>query len=428
MEERRTENRVPSSGSRATRVKREDHDDDDGEGRARRPRGTAIKREEGGTVPSDDDDDEIGYPRKDIDFIEISSDEEEEGSSERKERAQRSHTPSMLMPVRIGRREHTDRVVGINTEASSEAAAKILQQAEATGSEIKEEGLMTVPRKSKGKTKDVEITGVRKPFKGMWQDEDEPQVQVKLEPATDDDEEMPDVELVGLSGPSKRDTGKTPLRSPDAGRPVKLRTHKGRGPVFQTDDERAEYYRIRADQRAVRSELGPEPEVDANGDTDMKDSDDNFDTPKRSVRDNNCYLFHFPPKMPGPNPPGTKNQPPELTQNASGQLTNDTKKASKTDDGISKWMKKVKSFRVAPGHIGKLYVYQSGRTDLNYGGEKFELTAGIDTIFMQEIVDVINVPENMRVVPEDGGDSTSFSRVKGKFVVTPTLDAMLGKK
>ena len=181
--DKRSSNRTTVSGSRATQVKNEDGDDEPGPSRSRpskSSRGPAIKREDGRHISSEDEDDEDGVEKRNIDeMIVISSDDDQAGPSTR---VGKSHG---LLPVRIGRREHQDRVIGINTEASSAASAKILQQAEASGKAIKVEGDAKVPRKGKGKAKDVEITGVRRPYKGMWQDADDNGVQVKSEPLSD---------------------------------------------------------------------------------------------------------------------------------------------------------------------------------------------------------------------------------------------------
>lgn len=375
----------------------------------------------------DDDDEDAEFPRKDIDLIEISSDEEIPDPSASKERAQRVHGPSMLLPVRIGRREHLERVVGINTEASSEASAQILQQAEASGSEVKVETDEGATRKGKKKVKDLEITGVRKPYKGMWQDGDESHVPIKAEPLSDD-EDMADAEPVGISESSNSVVVKPSISSPETEKKTKARRKPATEPVLQTDEEKAEWERIKKNLESVRAELGPEPEqvADASGDAIMADTA--AGEVKRSVRDNNAYLFHFPPRMPNALHPEIKKEQVEPTQNNSNgsATTNGAQKGVKIKtEEVQVDRRRAGGLCVAPGVAGKLRVHESGRTTLRWGGETFELNPGNPAAFMQEVIEVETVPQHLRVVQNEGGETTSFGRVKGKFVVMPSWRAML---
>jgi DNA-directed RNA polymerase III subunit RPC4 len=390
--------------------------------------GTAVKREDGGYISSsdedDDDDEEAGIARKNIDQIEISSDEEEDaqGPSNRTERSQRSHGASALLPVRILRKEHTQRAIGINTDASSEAAAKILQQAEALGTEVKIEIDDKATRKGKGKVKDVEITGVRKPYKGMWQDGDDEDVQIKEE-AISDDEDMADAVAVGISEPAPKEPVKAPISSPEIEKKPKARGKSSGEPVMQTDEERSEYDRYLRNLGALRHELGQDTEeVDAAGDSTMQDAG----IAKENVRDNNAYLFQFPPQMPRCRHPDIKKEPTESIQRAPAPLDNGGARTVKTEDTKEEDEKpKRRRMPVVPGMVGKIRVHQSGRTTLRWGGATFDLNPGIPARFMQEVLEVETIPPSQRVVPNEGGDGTSYGRVKGKFVVTPNWEAML---
>lgn len=422
--DKRNEHRVTTSGSRAMRVKREDVDTD---GDVTMAGGTSIKRENGGYVSSEDDVDG-DLPRQDIDFIEISSGEDEAGSSNRKSKSQRSRGTPGLLPVRIGRREHPERVVGINTEASSESAAKILLEAEAAGTEIKVEDGATAPRKGKGKIKDVEITGVRKPYRGMWSESEEQRLQVKAEPLSDDEGHMPGVETVNISEQSAdQEPVKPPVASPETEKRAKLRARAHAEPTMQTDEERAEYARWQANLEAIRVELGPPDDslTETESEATPKNVNAPAAAPNQNIRDNNTYLFHFPPKMPNVTPSTIKQEPHESAHAVPAQASTSSATKSKEEEKEKERNRPIHGMNVAPGRAGKIRVHESGRATLSWGGERFELTPGQEVSFMQETVDWEYVPKRMRVVRTEAGDSTAFGRVKGKFVVVPSWTKML---
>ncbi|KAF5846390.1 hypothetical protein GGP41_003831 [Bipolaris sorokiniana] len=413
------------SGSRAERIKNEDG----GYAGSSRSGGgggsggsSYMKREDGGLVSSDDEND-INLPRKDIDLIEISSDEDE--ANDKSVPTQRPARTAL--PVRIGRKEHQERTFGINTEASSEASAKILEQAESSGQSLTTAATDQASRGSKAKSKDVEITGSRKQFKGVWNDPEDSDVAVKTEP-TSDDENMADAEQVGLSNAPAQPVEKEEPQSPDAERKPKIKRKSIAEPILQTDEDRAEWARFQSNLRHIRAELGPEevPPVDGTGDVAMADAGSAEKRP--TVRDNNVYLFQIPPLMPEVEPPSVKKeasdaQPPPPPVQASGKA--DAKVKVEEGSFSDPNAKTKEGVRFGSGLVGKLRVHKSGRTTLDWGGTSFELTPGNRSNFLQEVASVEIRPENQRAAPEDAGDAISLGRVKGKFVVVPNWAKML---
>ncbi|KAF2646114.1 hypothetical protein P280DRAFT_464367 [Massarina eburnea CBS 473.64] len=393
------------SGSRATRVK----DEYDGAGSSGRSGGSGVKREDGddgGDVSSDDDQD-AGVPRKDIDLIEISSDEDEAPSA--RQRTQ--------LPVRIGRKEHKERIMGINTDASTESSGKLLQEAEATGDSAPAEGVEGASRKGKGKAKDFEITGERKPFKGMWQEPEDAEAKVKSEPVSDDENMAMDAEQVGIGADAE-----TQEMQPGAERKLKLREHKE--PNLQTEEERAEWARFQANLRHVREELGPEDEpiADSSGDVKMDDSN------KPNRRDNHAYLFQLPPIIPELLESKVKKEQSDPQSKAPDAVQPAQNPPVKQEEGefSSTLPKEAEGPRIASGRVGKLRVHQSGRTTLDWGGVDYELTPGKPASFLQEVVSLRIREEKERVVAEMAGEAVSLGRVKGKFVVTPDFSTIFG--
>ena len=381
---------------------------------------SSVKREDGGVVESSEDEEDQEFPRRDIDLIEISDDEDGADDSERPSRS--------ALPIRITRKEHQEKTLALNTEASAETAAK--DTAEATGtSGSKSSGARSgqSSRKGKGKASEVEITSVRKPFKGVWQDTDDSDVQVKTE-HTSDDEQMADAEQVGMDAEQTEVARKEEPQSPTTERKAKGRTKSIAEPVLQTDEDRAEWSRFLENRKHIRAELGPEdtPAVDESGDTAMADGA--TQAPKPTVRDNNVYLFQIPPLMPELQEPGVRKENSGVVE-ASASVPTVKKEASKikVEEGFSDTAAKpVQGPRFASGFVGKLRVRQSGRTTLDWGGTSYELAPGNKASFLQEVVSIHVVPEKDRVVPEDAGEAVSFGRVKGKFVVTPDWSEMLG--
>ncbi|KAJ4290331.1 hypothetical protein N0V90_010547 [Kalmusia sp. IMI 367209] len=388
------------SGSRAARVK--DEDDDAGPG---------IKREHGGHISSDDDDEDTAeFRRKDIDYIELSSDE---GEAPRVA----SPRPHAHLPIRIHRKEHVERKFGINTDSSTQAPASATQQVEASSSSTAE-----ISHKGKGKAKDVEITGERKPYKGMWQDSDGPDdVKVKAEPSSED-EEAENREQVGIGAASTKAE-----RSPERERRSKLLSKDE--PSFQTEEERDEWNRIQFNLAGMRKELGPPDQEnsteDASGDIGMVDA--GADGGKPNVRDDHTYLFQLPPIMPELLLPGIKKEPSDAQPSLAEAATAKGQPVIKKEEEFSDAQANVgKGARFASGHVGKLRVHRSGRTTLDWGGTSYELGAGNPASFLQEVVSLQIIPEGKRVVPEDAGEAYSYGGIKEKFVVTPNFSQLLG--
>jgi len=403
------------SGSRATRIK----DEDGGMGGSggggggggggssgyRLSGGPSTHRDHGGLDSSEDEEDAV-FPRKDIDLIEISSDEGE---------AQSTYRPSRTtLPVRIGRKEHLERAFGINTDASTETSAKILEQAEATGQAPTASGLKHASSKGKGKARQTDAGPTTKAFKGVWQDSDELASPVKTEDDSND-ETMLDAQQIGLAA---RAAEEITLTEPETRARPRFRNHPE--PVLQTDQDRAEWTRYQSNLSHVRAELGPNvnEQPDATGDVPMADG-----ARKPTVRDNNVYLFQIPPLMPELLLPGSRKDNTSAPSSDHQQPPPPTIKQEPTDTSNPT---PHTAPRFASGLVGKLRVRQSGRTTLDWGGTSYELAPGNKASFLQEVVSLTLVEERERVVPEDAGEAVSFGRVKGKFVVVPDWEGMLG--
>jgi DNA-directed RNA polymerase III subunit RPC4 len=340
------------------------------------------------------------------------------------------------LPVRIGRKEHQEKSFGINTDASTETSAKILEQAEASGQAPTAAVLKQVSNKGKGKAKEGDGTSSKKPFKGVWHDSDESMVKTE---ENSEDEQMAEAEQVGIvenpdqtADQQEAPSTVPPTTPPTAESKPNSRTKVISEPVMQTDEDRAEWRRFQNSLSHIRAELGPDvadvgAAVDGSGDVEMAEGADKAKKP--TVRDNNVYLFQIPPLMPELASASIKKEPVDAPGPVAALPPAPPVKSEvkiKVEEGFTEGTKKPEPPKFASGAVGRIRVRQSGRTTMDWGGTSYELTPGNKASFLQEVVSLHVVPEKQRVVPEEGGLAVSFGRVKGKFVVVPDWNEMLG--
>jgi DNA-directed RNA polymerase III subunit RPC4 len=407
------------SGSRATRIKNEGEGGGGGSGyRASGGGGSSIKREGGGSDSSEDEED-AEFPRKDIDYIEISSDDDEAAPTQRPQRS--------TLPVRIGRKEHQDRSFGKHTETNTEPSAIVQEVAEASGHAPTAGASRLASSKGKGKAKEVDAASSNKTFKGVWQDPEELASPLKTEDNSEE-EQMAHAEQIGIvEQPDQLVERQEP--PPEAEPRSKARIKGIAEPVLQTDEDRAEWQRFTNNLHHIRAELGPDQSAaaDASGDANMTEAANN--ARNATVRDNNVYLFQIPPLMPELLPTSVKKEPLDAPGPSTASVSATPGKAEvkiKVEETFTDAFDTGhEAPRFASGSVGKLRVRQSGRTTLDWGGTSYVLEPGNKISFLQEVVSLHVVPEKERVVPEDAGEAVSFGRVKGKFVVVPDWDEML---
>ena len=166
-----------------------------------------VKSEDGGAAYlSSDDDTEAGeIPRVNIEHIDLVSDEEEDeepptgldgGRSRRRAQGMKASSGT-LKPVRIGRKEHIERAVGVNTDASSVTSAELRRRAKERG---EAEGSLFLPqddeiepvrpgRPKKVRPRDLEFVRDERRWKGVYQsdEDDENVIQIKEEPVDPED-------------------------------------------------------------------------------------------------------------------------------------------------------------------------------------------------------------------------------------------------
>jgi DNA-directed RNA polymerase III subunit RPC4 len=366
--------------------------------------GANIKPEDGGYISSDDEEEEEnkGMQKRDVDDLRV-VDLTLEGSA----------------PVRVQRVEHKERTLGLNADgiATKDGSAAKAQA---------RDGPATLPddkKKGKQRAKDVEITGEQHKFKGTYSESsseqgDEPQI--KEEP-TDDARPMTPEPAEGAAGAAAVPDIllQSPVSSPETRRKNKDRIKiSGERPDFQTNEEQTEWELHQKDLRILHHELGRLAVKDQDGDAAMQGAD--AQPAQDDPRADKVYLFQFPPILPDLIHKTIKPDP-ETAEGAEGAAApaNASNQLQSTDPEPS-----GNTHTFNPGRVGKMRIHKSGRATLDWGGTPMEIGMGSEASFLQDVL-IANFNKNEENKVESG-TAMGMGQVKGKFIVTPDWNEILG--
>ncbi len=320
----------------------------------RNPGGRKTGRAQGGGRPakikvepqipeypwSDDEEVEKEEGRRiDIEEINLISDQEPDAEgfpnedAKGKERQVTPRQPQMsFKPIRLDRKEHKERAVGVNTDASSLTSAELRRRAQegraAQGSLFLDDEELVVPstkNKARGKARDVEFVRDERKWKGVYQDDDDSDAapKVKEEPRDDDamvvdevlatvvisppkspeavpPEPVEDTEMVEAASPSAQPReDPVPETTQPKRRLPKRKIYRPLKPVLQTTEDHQEWdrgqrdnYKIGDTLIEIAGGLDPPPEAaDNQPDVDM-------DGPAEKKAFGELFLFQFPPALP----------------------------------------------------------------------------------------------------------------------------------
>jgi len=289
---------------------------------------------------SDDEEVEKEEGRRiDIEEINLISDQEadaegftnKDAKGKERQATPRQHQQS-FKPIRLDRKEHKERAVGVNTDASSLTSAELRRRAQegraAQGSLFLDDEELVVPTtksKARGKARDVEFVRDERKWKGVYQDDDASDAapKVKEEPPDDDamaideapvtarilppqrpeavaPEPVSDTEIVEAASPSAQSQD-DPVPEPvqPQRRLPKRRTYRPPKPVLQTAEDHQEWGRGERDKDKIAEtlldiigDLEPAPKAADN----QEDVDMDATTEKKASGE--LYLFQFPPALP----------------------------------------------------------------------------------------------------------------------------------
>ncbi len=368
---------------------------------------------------SDEDEDE------DVTFV---------SSSRRKGKSLAIRSSGGMMPVRLERKEHKERVTVVNTEP---AAAPTIDLEDEAG-----ELDLFVPNDHEAELRHkrrLENTRDGKHWPGVWQDDDD-EIPVKPDP---------DSESVSQKIDRKQEKKpfKEPLEPHKAKAKAKLRhktTRKPQQSIPQTEEDKAELMRDLVDRQVLAEELGSlQSTLAAEG----QHNDHVHD------KEGRLYLFQFPPILPPLYNPVKKEEEEgvdddiEMTgalpaPGASGATGSSAIDLTKPDSEAVVIKTEAADgppiFTVPPelvseqGYMGKLIVRESGKVELNWGGTSLALGRGSDFDFLTTTVMVDGNSGETVAVGDGGNDAAGMAgrgigmgKVMGKFVATPDWSKIL---
>jgi DNA-directed RNA polymerase III subunit RPC4 len=377
-------------------------------------------------VSSDPDEAEEG-PRKDVDYINLVSDDE--GGD--------SILNNSFAPVRIHRVEHRDRAPPVNPDLGVTKTKKQEQRDEGIAVGIS----MSAVRKGKQRAKDNISIRKERPWKGVYEDD---------EVFISSDEDTSEAEHPTVSQPQP--VVKTDHIQTEALNKSRRRKVFNQKPLsFQTEEDQKEWERRQIDLETLVAELSHvELKSSGDGDTDMADP-----AAVPDAKADRVYLFQFPPVVPDLIPANILSKMERPESPAEGRtaesgpenpsmiaLADQNTKEAKEEEVIAIKDENEEPTSVFPprpahlpnlasGRVGKLRVYKSGKAKLDWGGTSLQLNMGITPHFLQDSVLVKTNPELKDGVPVPSsngfqGEAFAFGQVRGKFVVTPDWDEVMG--
>ncbi|MCJ1334660.1 hypothetical protein MMC10_011372 [Thelotrema lepadinum] len=428
----------------------------------------------------DGDADEGGIDVDHIAFVNLVSDDEDSSSPSGQiqggGRPRRYHNYGMN-PVRVDREEHISRAMGVSTDASSAASSHIRQKAREAGISARNVKISAgdgskAPKsksaKARGKEREVEIVGNKSAWHGVYSD-DEPEGP-KIKEEEEDETQATSLPPIAAADPITQSVD--PATSPPqdheatihvdaipkgdtAEEPPKPRKRRGSWRPYnfqeqQTEEDHAEWQRMKVDMAEMRDILGPARPRDDGGD----------DSPLEDPRKDLVYLFQFPPIMPnlvtpeelaklggeeeadeaqessdvevkanekssGPDkPPSTEAGPSEtIVIEHDGSETVIKPEDDSGKAGQSGSNNKHRPFLTAEdgpstgGQVGTMTVYENGSTILNWGGIEFEIHKGMGS-HLQEVVLLDSEDQ------EENRKANAMSEIANTFIATPNWEQL----
>lgn len=361
-----------------------------------------VKAEDGGYISSDEDEVDTGPGRVNIDelgVIDLTADSEADPTRK-------------FIPVRLKREEHKERTLGVSANADGATAKTGEKPADSEGGPSeKRKG------KQKAKAKDVEITGQSEKFHGAYSSSSEEEPVIKAEPTDEDAVPEPHIQEPPSSPESRRKTKEKIKASALEGM-----TTAPERPAYQTQEEIDEWERQQEDLRILYSELSLPPTTDADGDANMTSAEQAADKKQDKV-----YLFQFPPVLPALIPVPVKPDP-EAAPQTGDSMDVDENPSTQNSTAQPQQQEGKDQQPFPPGAVGQLRIHRSGRATLDWGGTRLSVGMGTEASFLQDVL-VADLPEGKGGEGGDeaeGGVAMAMGQVKGKFVVVPDWEGILG--
>jgi DNA-directed RNA polymerase III subunit RPC4 len=220
---------------------------------------------------------------------------------------------------------------------------------------------------------------------------------------------------------------------------------------FATDEDREEWNRWQTDRSIMVAELGGRVgQLQVSADDEKMDVDSQLDK-NHDHKENHPFLLQLPPVLADlidadkivksePRASARSGQVgrAEASSSSTAGQSGPTGPVEQRDEEVIAIKEdpepKVSIFPEKPrhlpklesGYVGKLRVYKSGKTELDWGGINLEMKKGITPKFLQDIVMIrVKTPDGAPAGQASNaveGEALSFGQVRGKFIVTPDFD------
>lgn len=393
----------------------------------------AKQTKKDGPVMLSSDEEGLGEdgPRRDIETIEISSDDEEDGVDYGNE----NEVPGFVSATAAGKRRER--------QARPPRAKMALRPVRA-------------PREAR-EANELDGFSSRRKMQRSGRDRDKAQSgedEFGGAPVEDDDHHAMDID----EGEPLTDFSLRRIDSQIKGRRKKGLSTKDKDLrlASETIEERAERLRHAEDVRKIRHELSAVgPLVATTGDIEMMEPAV-IDYEVVNERDGTIYLFQFPPltpmlidpthkddvmeikqepgaegakadgemattAAPAPQPPTGKEREKEKSQPQIKKEDHDSREDAKTQTAAATERAKILAAdgaRLPPGLAGNLNIHRSGKVTLEWGETNMEVRWGSEVDFLQDVVLAVG-DEGEEVIPGELRNAFALGQVHKKLVVIP---------
>lgn len=343
--------------------------------------------------PDYSSDEDTGGIRTSIDHINLDRDEDGEEDAKGKKAMRPSYNKGP-MPIRVIRHEHEERVVGVNTEASSSTSAELRRQA-------------------KDKDGDDGLFVSEGPVKPEPVDDDVPMADL---PVVDDDE--------------ADDENPLPEQTAKARKTVTIKEPDPRG-LLRTREDVEEFARHNEDLEMMREILALEQSkglaenvgTGTDGASESKQATDE-ETIAAEKHAGKLFLIQFPPLTPNLVIPSKESDP--ITQPTT---TKDEVKVEDDEEPSPNKLVTAVDQNLPAGRVGRLNLHKSGKVTLDWGGISFELDKGADVNFNQEalIASTSTTTTGTAAAETEQEDKQvwAMGELSGKFVASPEWSRLL---
>lgn len=207
---------------------------------------------------------------------------------------------------------------------------------------------------------------------------------------------------------------------------------KDAGIINETVEEKAERSRLNEDTVKMRHELLPQPRSDSDETLDSKEA--TFEQTKRRK----MFLFQLPPLVPQLHDPSIPRLPPAERANGEPSDTKIKAEPGAVDGSVPQTAgipsiftaSSPASQRAPSGFVGKLNVHKSGRVTLDWGGTAMEVRYGTEVDFLQDIVMVEPPAEPVSDAIDDGkprervGKARAMGQIRQKMICIPDWNTL----